>query len=93
MKLLVLVTGVGRSGTSSMAGLLEQLGLYVPGPYLSANASNPKGFFESRWSVKFHNQIAKSAGINIFDARPDALDRVQKALTPQLQVPPRHVPR
>ncbi len=62
MKLLVLVTGVGRSGTSSMAGLLDQLGLYVPGPYLSANASNPKGFFESRWSVKFHNQIARALG-------------------------------
>ena len=85
MKLLVLVTGVGRSGTSTMAGLLDQLGLYVPGPYLSANDSNPKGFFESRWSVRFHNQIARSAGIHIFDARPDALDRVQETLTPQLR--------
>jgi hypothetical protein len=85
MKLLVLVTGVGRSGTSTMAGLLDQLGLYVPGPYLSANASNPKGFFESRWSVDFHNRITSNAGIHIFDGRPEAFDRVQETLTPELR--------
>jgi hypothetical protein len=64
-----------------MAGLLHHLGLYVPGPYLSANASNPKGFFESRWSVNFHNRITRDAGIHIFDGRPDAFDRVQATLT------------
>ena len=83
MKLLVLITGAGRSGTSTMAGMLHHLGLFVPGPYLSANESNPKGFFESRWSVRFHNPITKDAEIHIFDARPDAFDRVQQTLTPE----------
>ena len=79
---LVLVTGVGRSGTSMMSGTLHHLGLDVPGPYLKTNESNPKGFFESRWAVHFHNRLAKAAGIYIFDARPEALGRVQAALTP-----------
>jgi len=80
---LVLITGTGRSGTSTMSGMLHHLGLYVPGPYLGANASNPKGFFESRWSVKFHNRLTERAAINAFDSRPEAFKRAQAAVTPQ----------
>ncbi len=56
---LLLVTGTGRSGTSTMSGTLHHLGLHVPGPYLGANESNPKGFYESRWSVRFHNDLCR----------------------------------
>ena len=80
---LVLITGAGRSGTSAMAGTLHHLGLSVPGPYLGANTSNPRGFFESSWSVAFHNELTKRAGIGIVDSRPGALARVQAAITPQ----------
>ena len=80
---LVLVTGVGRSGTSMMSGTMYHLGLDVPGPYLKTNDSNPKGFFESRWAVHFHNRLAKAAGIYVFDARPQALARVQASITPE----------
>ncbi len=79
---LVLITGTGRSGTSTMSGTLHHLGLYVPGPYLGANDSNPKGFFESSWAVKYHNRLTERAGINIFDSRPNAFERAQKAITP-----------
>lgn len=78
---LVLVTGNGRSGTSTMSGLLHHLGLSVPGPYVGANDSNPKGFFESRWSVRFHNSLISDAGVNIFDSRPEAFDRIQAKVT------------
>ena len=80
---LVLITGTGRSGTSTMSGMLHHLGLYVPGPHLGANDSNPKGFFESSWAVRFHSRLAERAGINIFDSRPAAFERAQKAITPQ----------
>jgi hypothetical protein len=83
--LLVLVTGTGRSGTSTIAGTLHHLGLSVPGPYLGANESNPKGFFESRWAVKFHKKITAAAHINDFDSRPDAFERAQSAVTPKLR--------
>jgi hypothetical protein len=78
---LVLITGTGRSGTSTMSGALHHLGLFVPGPYLGANESNPKGFFESSWAVRFHKRIASAAGINDFDSNPNAFSRVQAALT------------
>lgn len=81
MKLLILITGTGRSGTSTMSGTLHHLGLFVPGPHLGANDSNPKGFFESKWAVRFHKQITEAAGIHEFDSRPTAFARVQQAVT------------
>jgi len=84
-RLLVLITGTGRSGTSTMSGALHHLGLYVPGPYLGANPSNPKGFFESKWAINFHKRIATRAGIDDFDSRPAAWARAQEAVTPGLR--------
>lgn len=69
---LVLVTGAGRSGTSALAGLLDRLGANVPGPFLEANSSNPRGFYESSWSVTFHNALLKRAMVGIADGRPTA---------------------
>jgi hypothetical protein len=80
MKLLILITGTGRSGTSTMSGTLHHLGLFVPGPYLGANESNPKGFYESRWAVRFHKEVTDAAGIHEFDSRPTAFGRVQDAI-------------
>jgi len=85
MAVLVLITGTGRSGTSTMSGTLHHLGLHVPGPYLGANDSTPKGFFESKWAVKFHKEITRAAGIHDFDSRPSAFERSQEAITPELR--------
>jgi hypothetical protein len=85
MGVLVLITGTGRSGTSTMSGTLHHLGLHVPGPYLGANESNPKGFFESKWAVGFHKDLTKAARIHEFDSRPGAFERVQSAITPQVR--------
>ncbi len=85
MTTLVLITGTGRSGTSTMSGTFHHLGLHVPGPHLGADESNPKGFFESRWAVRFHKELLARAGINDFDSRPDAIDLAQRAVTDELR--------
>lgn len=77
---LLLVTGAGRSGTSTAAGALHHLGVHVPGPYLQANASNPRGFYESRWSVEFHNKLLKRANVTLTDGRPEALSLMRSAV-------------
>lgn len=69
---LLLVTGAGRSGTSTIAGALHHLGLSVPGPHLAANETNPRGFYESAWTVRFHNRVLKHAGVATADTRPEA---------------------
>jgi hypothetical protein len=68
-----------------MSGTFHHLGLYVPGPYLGANESNPKGFFESKWAMRFHKEIQGLAGINDFDGRPEAFDLAQSAITDDLR--------
>ena len=80
MRLLLLVAGAARSGTSTAAGTLHHLGLDVPGPYLESNESNPRGFFESRWAVRFHNRLLDGAGLSRADARPVSYERAQAAL-------------
>lgn len=77
---LLLVTGSGRSGTSTVSGALTHLGFHVPLPEVAANASNPRGFFEPRWVVEFHKRLLKSAGIRDLDARPEARARAAQVI-------------
>ncbi|MEP6667183.1 MAG: hypothetical protein ABJA81_12110 [Nocardioidaceae bacterium] len=81
----VLVTGAGRSGTSTIAGSLNYLGLHLPRPVLGTNRSNPRGFFESRWAIDFHKRLMERANIDVFDARPDALQKIHDVLRPEHQ--------
>ena len=38
---VVFVVGSGRSGTSTMSGTLQTLGMHVPQPEVSADETNP----------------------------------------------------
>lgn len=53
---LVLITGAGRSGTSSLAGTMNALGVHVPGPWVGAKERNPKGHFETLPVVALHKR-------------------------------------
>jgi len=72
---LVLVAGAGRSGTSTVAGILQRLGLVVPTPEVLTDETNPKGFSESQWVVDFHDDLLMHANVQVSDARPDAWTR------------------
>jgi hypothetical protein len=76
---VVYVTGSGRSGTSTLAGVLRQFGLHVPGPEVAPDASNPRGFSEPQWVVDFHDGILRSAGVQTSDPRPIAWHLVDRA--------------
>lgn len=43
---LVLVVGMHRSGTSLLGGVLQRLGLALPGRPIAADQHNPAGYFE-----------------------------------------------
>jgi len=58
----VFVLGMHRSGTSALTGLLCRFGAIPGKDLLPANASNPKGFFESRAVVELNNAILQAAG-------------------------------
>jgi hypothetical protein len=75
VKRLVLVVGVGRSGTSLLAGVLGQLGFHIPQPEVTADETNPKGFGEPRWVVDFHSRLMRRLRVIVFDARPVAFEK------------------
>jgi hypothetical protein len=81
---LVVVTGSGRSGTSTVAGTLKRLGLYVPQPEQPGDESNPKGFYEPQWVVEFHKTLLKSVPARTNDARPHLAEEISAvALAPE----------
>jgi hypothetical protein len=82
---LVLVTGAGRSGTSTVAGTLHFLGLHVPLPVVKPNKSNPMGFFESKWPVRFHRRLMERAFVELTDGRPEAQRLMAEAVTPEIR--------
>lgn len=69
---VVFVVGSGRSGTSTIAGVLQTLGLHVPQPEVKADDTNPKGFGEPQWAVDFHHELLRRAQVQVSDARPSA---------------------
>jgi hypothetical protein len=83
---LVVVTGSGRSGTSTIAGVLKYLGLRIPQPEVPGNRSNPKGHFEPKWVVDFQQRLLSGVHVKLTDARPAAFDDTAKAgLRPAVQ--------
>jgi hypothetical protein len=76
---LLLVVGVGRSGTSLIASILSRLGFHVPQPEVQADESNPRGFGEPRWVVDFHTRLMRRRRVTVLDARPAAWERTAGA--------------
>lgn len=83
MKRLLLVTGSGRSGTSSVAGTLKRLGLHIPQPEVPADERNPLGYYEPLWSAEFHKGWLESIGVRTIDTRPNAGDLAMATVTPE----------
>lgn len=64
---LVLVLGMGRSGTSMLTGLLAMCGATLPDNLVAPDAANTKGYFEP-WDVLGINEpFLKSLGMTWFD--------------------------
>lgn len=60
----ILVVGMHRSGTSSMAGMLSLLGAEAPKTLEIANQWNEKGYWESKEIMSFHDRLLHSADSN-----------------------------
>lgn len=75
----VFVVGSGRSGTSTIAGILRRLGCHVPAPEVGADETNPRGFNEPQWMVDLHDSVLRRAGVAVADPRPGAATDVEHA--------------
>ena len=73
-KRVVVVAGSGRSGTSTIAGVLKSVGLRIPPPEVPGNRTNPRGFFEPQWAVELQTGLLRKAAVALTDARPAGFD-------------------
>ncbi len=68
---IAIVLGMHRSGTSAVAGLLEQAGFCMPSESLPPHASdNPGGYFEPRELVQINNRLLAGLGLDWRSTRP-----------------------
>lgn len=73
----VLVLGMHRSGTSAFTGVMQHLGIPVPGELLPAESYNQKGIFENKALNLFHNrllELLKSSWDDFLPLSPNWLD-------------------
>ena len=82
---LVVVTGSGRSGTSSVAGTLKRLGLYIPQPEVETDENNPRGYYEPLWVAEFHKWLLNPIPVRTIDSRPNAGKIAKKHVTPEVE--------
>ncbi|WP_148615611.1 sulfotransferase family protein [Nocardioides rubriscoriae] len=82
IKVLV-VTGSGRSGTSSAAGTLKRLGFHVPQPEVEPDERNPRGYYEPLWVSEFHKHWLNGIRVRTIDGRPHAGDIAMADVTPE----------
>jgi hypothetical protein len=64
---LVLVLGMGRSGTSMLTGLLSLCGARLPGNLLASDAHNERGYFESLDVLGMNEFFLNCLGLDFFD--------------------------
>jgi hypothetical protein len=76
---LLLVAGVGRSGTSLMTGILGQVGFHIPQPEIRPDETNPRGFGEPAWVVAFHRRLMQRLRVTVFDSRSAAWEETDAA--------------
>jgi hypothetical protein len=63
LKTAIVISGMHRSGTSSIAGVVAKLGATVPsGQLLAARPDNPRGFFESEKINVLNDRILADSG-------------------------------
>ena len=77
-KILVVVLGMHRSGTSSAAGALVRLGAAAPQHLMAPNADNVRGFWESPVISELNNAILAAGGSDWKDWRKFNLAKIPK---------------
>jgi hypothetical protein len=77
-KILVVVLGMHRSGTSSAAGALVRLGAAAPQHLMAPNADNERGFWESPVVVDLNDAILAAGGSDWKDWRRFNFAKIHK---------------
>jgi hypothetical protein len=64
---VIFILGMGRSGTSALAGILSLCGCVLPASLKDANEANPRGFWEPVDALKMNDEFLFRHGATYFD--------------------------
>lgn len=73
-KIALVVLGMHRSGTSSVAGALSMLGAAPPRTLMEPGEDNPRGFWESQVLMEVNDRFLAAGGSDWRDWRPFSFD-------------------
>lgn len=62
----LIITGMHRSGTSLVSSFLSNCGLYIGNELLGPAKGNPKGYFEDKEFVEFHDTVLKKNYLSVY---------------------------
>lgn len=79
MKNAVVVLGMHRSGTSSVAGLISLLDYSAGKDLIPGNDENPKGFFENKLILDFNESLIKKLKVNCYSTYYVPIDWYNKS--------------
>jgi hypothetical protein len=67
---IIFITGMGRSGTSAIAGMLSLCGGTLPNRLVGPHENNPKGHWEPTEALDLNDRFLSANGSNWFDPSP-----------------------
>ena len=85
-RMAILVLGMHRSGTSSLAGALVRLGGAPPARLMEADSTNERGFWESQNLADLNDEILAAAGSDWADWRRFDIERISAETRTVLRV-------
>ena len=88
---MIVVLGMHRSGTSSVAGTLSHLGVELSDRLISPAADNPKGFFEHEDVWRIDHELLRELGSDWDDPAPLPAQWQQSAVTADVRTRLRQV--
>jgi hypothetical protein len=93
--MILCITGMGRSGTSLIASLMQKAGVHLGRRFVAPDQANPRGFFEDADFYEFHDQMLRERGYTLlvppdftFQARPDEIERARRLIAERADLAP-----
>jgi hypothetical protein len=95
MSRVIIITGMGRSGTSLVTSLVQRAGIHVGEKLLAASSANPRGYFEDVDFFEYHDQVLHSRGQTYlhvsrnftFEPTPPEMEHAERLIAERIHRP------
>ncbi len=72
-RVVLIISGMHRSGTSLVAHYLQECGLFIGNTLVEPDVGNPLGYYEDQEILEFHRNALRKAGMDAFQVEESKL--------------------